>query len=78
MSDSTVVASPFSEDSVDNIATRLQAELRGRVFDLQLTACERGVILRGQSRTYHAKQLAQHLVMATFRFPIAANEIVVC
>jgi hypothetical protein len=55
----------------------LQGELRGRVFDLCVTLVEKGVVLRGQSRTYYAKQLAQHLVLTTFQFPIAANEIIV-
>jgi hypothetical protein len=36
---------------------------------------ERGVILRGRSRTFYEKQLAQHALMQITRLPILANEI---
>jgi hypothetical protein len=49
--------------------------LRGRVRDFRLAPGERGLVLRGQSRTYYAKQLAQHAVMEAAGLPIAANEI---
>lgn len=79
MTRSTLTASDSSlpSDAVERMEMHLQAHLRGRVFRLRLTVSENGVILRGQSRTYHAKQLAQHMVVAAFRCPIAANEIVV-
>jgi hypothetical protein len=34
-----------------------------------------GLFLQGQTHTYHAKQLAQHLVMQMTDFPILANDI---
>jgi hypothetical protein len=37
-----------------------------------------GIILQGFASTYHAKQLAQHLVMEITNQPVLANEIEVC
>jgi osmotically-inducible protein OsmY len=34
-----------------------------------------GVILRGQARTFYAKQLAQHAAMDITGLPVLANEI---
>jgi hypothetical protein len=34
-----------------------------------------GLILRGLTTTYYAKQLAQHAVMEATAIPIVANEI---
>jgi len=36
------------------------------------------LILRGRTRTYYAKQLAQQAVMEATALPIRANEIEVC
>jgi hypothetical protein len=62
-----------------NGAAELQARLLGRlgrqVRDFKAVVGEKGLILRGQARTYHAKQLAQHVVMEVTSFPIVANEI---
>jgi hypothetical protein len=40
-----------------------------------LVAREDGVVLQGIARTYYAKQLAQHAVMALFGYRVASNEI---
>ena len=63
---------------IDQLEVRLQGKLSGRVRDLHLLMQECGVVLRGFARTYHAKQLAQHAVMAETDLPIVANEIEVC
>jgi hypothetical protein len=52
--------------------------LRGRLRDFHLIFEENGLILRGRSRTYYVKQLAQHTVMQATELPIVANEIEVC
>jgi hypothetical protein len=57
------------------LETRLRARLRGRVQELRLEQSEGGLILRGCSRTYYGKQLAQHAVMDAVNLPILANEI---
>jgi hypothetical protein len=48
--------------------------LGAKVREFRVILGETGLILRGQSQTYHAKQLAQQAMEAT-RFPITANEI---
>ena len=65
------------EDTVDldELELHLQEKLSGRIRDLHLVVQNCGIILRGFARTYHAKQLAQHVVMSESRLPILANEI---
>ena len=60
---------------IDELQGRLQVELHGQVHDLRVLLREDGLILRGMSRTYYAKQLAQHAAMKATRVRIAANEI---
>jgi len=60
---------------LDQIETRLQGQLSGRIRDLTLVYRQPGVILRGFARTYYAKQLAQHALMREVDLPILANEI---
>jgi hypothetical protein len=73
----SVDVSLVTPDEVESAELNLRGRLRGRVSSLCLSVSDRGFILRGNSRTYYAKQLAQHMLMALCRFPIAANEIVV-
>jgi hypothetical protein len=49
--------------------------LGAKVREFRVILGETGLILRGQSQTYHAKQLAQQAIMEATRFPITANEI---
>ena len=60
---------------VDQLQAHLQSRLLGKVQGFQLILQDRGLILRGQSHTYYAKQLAQHAVMEAAGLPILANEI---
>jgi hypothetical protein len=53
----------LTKSDLDQLETRLQAQLGCRVRDLRLLSCGAGLVLRGFARTYHAKQLAQHAVM---------------
>ena len=57
------------------LETRIRSKVRGWVSDFRLVFAEHGLILRGRARTFYAKQLAQHAVMAPTTLPIAANEI---
>lgn len=67
-----------SATELEELESRLQARLSGRVRDLRLRLDDAGIVLQGLARTYHAKQLAQHAVMTETDLPIRANEIVVC
>lgn len=52
----------------------LRTQLHGYVRDLRLEPAKRGVVLRGQARSSHAKEMAEQVLEAS-RYPIAANEI---
>lgn len=61
-----------------HVALRVQAELGTRVRDFELLPRSGGLILRGRTTTYYAKQLAQHAVMRIGGVRVLANEIDVC
>ena len=67
-----------TQAGIDQLETRLQGQLSGRVRNLHLAMEESGVVLHGIARTYYAKQLAQHAFMRETQLPLAANEIEVC
>jgi hypothetical protein len=60
---------------LDQLEARLKHQLSGRVSDLHLEMDEGGLVLRGRTRTYYAKQLAQHALMQATDLLIVANEI---
>jgi hypothetical protein len=64
-------------DGATELEEHVQCRLGGRVRDFRLVVVGGGVILRGHTHTYYAKQLAQHAVMERTRLPILANEIAV-
>jgi hypothetical protein len=63
------------QEEVARLESHLQGRLNGRVRALRLLLRDQGLVLRGQARTYYAKQLAQHAVMEAASYPIQANEI---
>jgi hypothetical protein len=67
------------DDGISEKETQLEmhllARLGSRVRQLRVVRRNEGVVLYGSARTYHAKQLAQHLVMEITELPILANEI---
>lgn len=69
-------------DSVVSEAERLETlmyrRLGNRVRDLRVHLRPAGVVIEGRTKTYHAKQLAQHAVMELANLPILANDIEVC
>lgn len=48
---------------------------RVRVHRFQVALEDEGLVLKGCTSTYYAKQLVQHAVMEVSRLPILANEI---
>ena len=60
---------------IAEIETHLRGRLRGRVNELRVVIRDDGLVLRGSSQTYHAKQLAQHGLMQATTVPLVANEI---
>jgi hypothetical protein len=62
-------------NGASELEARVQCRLGRQIRELRLVVVDRGLILRGHTRTYYAKQLAQHAVMEASRLPILANEI---
>jgi hypothetical protein len=61
--------------ALELLEAQVQSRLGGQVRGLRLVAAGQGLILRGRARSYYAKQLAQHAVMAATELRILANEI---
>ena len=60
-----------------NTEARVQRLLGGRIPDFRIIAARDGLIPKGNSRTWHVKQLARHPVMEAVRIRIRSNKIVV-
>jgi hypothetical protein len=63
--------------TIHHLELQLQRRLRSYVRDLRLLPRADGLVLRGQSRNYFSKQVAQEAVMEATPVPLVANEIVV-
>lgn len=61
--------------SAAQLEETVKCRLNGRVRAFQLIVESQGLVLRGRTRTYYAKQLAQHAVMETCTVRILANDI---
>jgi hypothetical protein len=66
---------PTSGDRVTELETLVLRKLAGQVRDFRVVAKNQGLVLLGITRSYHAKQLAQHAIMEATEQPIIANEI---
>jgi hypothetical protein len=62
-------------EALQDLETRLNRRFLGRVRDLRLVLRDTGLVLRGRTATYYAKQLAQQAVMEATDLPILANAI---
>jgi hypothetical protein len=60
---------------VESLESRLCYRLGRSIRAFQILHHEGGLVLKGYSQTYYAKQLAQHAVMQATEMPILANEI---
>ena len=74
-STATTLVLPPGLPNKEQLETHVQSRLNGRVRHFRLVVRGCGLVLRGQARTYYAKQLAQHEVMGATALPILANEI---
>jgi hypothetical protein len=62
----------------EHIEGQIERRACGRIRDLHVVCSDDMIILMGRSRTYHAKQLAQQVVLdLTDGHPALANQIVV-
>jgi len=62
-------------DERGKFEAQVQSMLSGKIRDFRILVLSKGLILRGQARTYYAKQLAQHAVMEATPIPLLANQI---
>jgi hypothetical protein len=65
----------ITSGEVATAAAHLAKHLRGRLRDASVSVQRGGVVIRGTTKSYYVKQLAQHAVMKHVSLPIAANEI---
>jgi len=60
---------------VTEIQTHVHRRVGRKVNDFQLVVENKGLILKGHSHSYYAKQLAQQAVMEATEMPILSNDI---
>jgi hypothetical protein len=60
---------------VDKLEEYVRCQLAGRVQELRLSLRDGGLVLQGRCHSHHAKQLAQHFVVAGTHVPLLANHI---
>ncbi len=68
----------LTSEVLGQLEKRVRLRLGGQVLDFQLSIREMGLVLKGRTRSYHAKQLAQQALMEMTETQIRANEIEVC
>jgi hypothetical protein len=61
--------------TIDPVPELIRGRLRGLVKDLRVLSQGTGLILRGRSRTFYGKQMAQEEIMKLIDQPIVSNEI---
>ena len=74
----SAIPSAAGDVSLKDLEACVQRLLGRRLRDFQITAARDGLIMKGTSTSWCAKQLAQHAVLTVARLPLIANEIEVC
>jgi hypothetical protein len=69
-----MIAGPV-ELRAENLESLLARRLGNRIRDLRVLVQSAGLVLKGWTATYHAKQLAQHAAMELGKLPILSNDI---
>jgi hypothetical protein len=64
-----------SREPLDELEDHVECCLGGRIQGFRILPQNGGLVLQGHTHTYHAKQLAQHVVMEKTKLPIVANDI---
>lgn len=57
------------------VEARVLHLMSGRVRDFRVQIRETGLVIRGRTRTYHAKQLVRQAAMEVANLPILADEV---
>jgi type IV secretory pathway TrbF-like protein len=71
---------PFTSENTDpeglqDLKYQVQSRVGGLVREVRLLRIDSGLVLRGWSRTYYGKQLAQTALFEVTTLALAANEI---
>jgi hypothetical protein len=71
--------SPSAQDLAERLEGYIELKSSGRIRDLHVVCSDDMIIIRGRSRTYHAKQLAQQAALDfTDGDALLTNQIEVC
>jgi hypothetical protein len=62
-------------DGIAEMEMRVLCSLDGDIRNFHVALEQKGLVLRGQARTYHARQFAHDLVLEASDLPILDNEI---
>jgi hypothetical protein len=65
----------LTPETLAELEELVRRQLGGRVREFWLSLRDAGLVLRGQAKSHHAKQLVQQALMGSNRAPITANEI---
>jgi len=64
-----------TQELVERIEASVRHRLGGWILDFKVQIQDRGLVLRGRTRTYYAKQLVQDTAMKVGGLPILANRV---
>jgi hypothetical protein len=73
-----VMRSPMLAESRGHLEGQVVRRIGNRIHDLRILVRPGGLVLKGRTGTYHAKQLAQHAAMDLAGMRVLANDIEVC
>ena len=59
----------------ENILTRIESRLAGRIRNLTVFSTDNAVVLTGECSTFYTKQLAQHIAMGVLEYEQLVNNI---
>ena len=70
-----VVLCDATDEELQELESQVQSHIGSLVRGLQVGRAPQGLVLRGQSRTYYGKQLAQAVLLNSTELRLVANEI---
>ena len=65
----------LTPETLAELEDLVRLRLGGQLRDFRLSIRDAGLVLSGNTRSHHARQLAQHALMGMTCTPITANEI---
>ena len=75
-SEADALVNPVMPGLISFVEAHVKQRLGGRASHFQVLFDGNGLVLRGQTRSQYARQLAQQAVMEITDLPIVANEII--